>query len=849
MSSLLREILERIEFERLIEEGRDPVELLHHKFQDIPSDVIDKVIEIDPTNKKSYSQWLLSKWDDEKNVILDNLDNGRIEKLFQYYKNRNDIQLKDCPSVKIGLDTYIPEENTVLVKSDKETTVLMNKGMGWTESVPSELANDFDVVFNEDNWVIAVPHTYEADCKLGENTKWCTAGGRSDFRGGRRYYDHYLEDDGGRYYVNFDMGQGETRYGKDYPFTRYQFHFESNQFMDSNDDSVSLSDIGMPESAKDFYINEGYSEEDFEDEGAKFERYEEQRGDISYFLAYGYYPLYLCIEYDNDYEYHEPDEDTPFFLFGEDSRDPILYEEILNPWAHEDAVILKSENICILKTAHFDKYVVAVNKHPWWACALSNYLVLPQNMGVIGVEGSNYAFISMGDYTLFKHLNIGTCEKIFVNENCTNAYGAKNKVLFVEAVADGYHTLFMVSNDSSECEILIKKDIPVNGNSFEINEKGMIDGKIRSYRVYSDEDYDDEYDEWNFETELTNGDYLISYDDKFYNVLKPKTKKLLSQEWFNGYISQSGYLYCFKKGEKLVLINKETGEQIGGEYKNCVGFDAEHDIVLGYMNDYDYGALDMIDGRKSAVIGTFHEIISRKANNKVIVSDVETYTTRIFDYVECKYCFPELGDFRKVYDYQTVPLFSCRVLDTNELVLFDLNQMKIVASELEKVQAFDKREKNFIILTKTNGKVNVYNAMTSSEILPYDADAVIGVSSNYNIVVFEANGKSYPYNYKDKRVLINPNGLGVYCQIYDNGNIICEKGDYTIVFKPNENGEYNLEYWYNSSRMTERGRTFDRQTTPQEVLVMYSLIYGQQESFISDFKKYMNRINEVRKLR
>lgn len=42
MSNLLQEILSRIEYERLIEEGKDPVEVLHYKYKQIPSAIIDK---------------------------------------------------------------------------------------------------------------------------------------------------------------------------------------------------------------------------------------------------------------------------------------------------------------------------------------------------------------------------------------------------------------------------------------------------------------------------------------------------------------------------------------------------------------------------------------------------------------------------------------------------------------------------------------------------------------------------------------------------------------------------------------------------------------------------------------
>ena len=180
--NLLKEIFERLEYESLLSEGKDPVEILRYKYSNVPGEVIDKLVSIDPTKKKSYSQWALSHWDDERDTILNALKNGRLEKLFQFVKNNNDVQLKGFRSVEIPLNEYIPDDegdydnedkgnvHDVLRKSSAPVTLLKNNG--WEKQVPSELANDFDIVFNEDDWVIAVPNTYEADCKLGENMKW-----------------------------------------------------------------------------------------------------------------------------------------------------------------------------------------------------------------------------------------------------------------------------------------------------------------------------------------------------------------------------------------------------------------------------------------------------------------------------------------------------------------------------------------------------------------------------------------------------------------------------------------------------------------------------------------------------
>ena len=219
MKNLLSLILECLDYERLIEEGKNPVEFLHNKYKDVPSEVIDNIISIDPTKKKSYSQWLLSHWEDEHGIILKNLKNGRIEKLFEYFHNRNDVQLKAFTSVERVLDSLIPNEDTVLTKSEEPETYVENLH----EKVPSELANDFDILFNQDDWIIATPNTYEASCKLGENMTWCTA---NAYGNGQYHYKNYL-DKGGKYYINFDMTRPQTKDGKDYPYTRYQFHFET----------------------------------------------------------------------------------------------------------------------------------------------------------------------------------------------------------------------------------------------------------------------------------------------------------------------------------------------------------------------------------------------------------------------------------------------------------------------------------------------------------------------------------------------------------------------------------------------------------------------------------------------
>lgn len=863
--SLLSEIFELIEYERLIEEGKDPVELLHYKFQYIPNDVIDAVIEIDPTKKKSYSQWLLSKWNEESDTIVNNLKNGRIAKLFDHYKSHQDIQIKDCPSVEEGLRQFVPEEETVLTKSSKPTTILMNRG--WTEEVPSELANDFDIVFNDDDWIIAVPNTYEADCKLGENMNWCTAGGRSDFKGGRYYYDHYLNDNGGKYYVNFDMSKGESRLGKDYPFTRYQFHFETKQFMDLNDDPVDLSEIGMPDSALEFYSDEGYDTDDFENLEARMERYEEQRYQNAYRINN---ELELNIAYDEDFQIGQIDDNTDFYLFSaDDDRDPICWDEIPNPHTNEGVVIFNSDSLCIFKNK-FGKsdngVIIAYNVSNngwgrWETTNFNEYMLLPDNIGVFGLNDNNhYSFISSdGESEIsFNNLSVKDSDNIFINNICTNVDAEENEGLFIETVSNGYHSLFVIYSSNNDCDMIIKKDIPANGKYFEIDENGLINGEFRSYNVYGS---NDNLPNWDLEEKLATGDYLITsykeseyYNDTkvVYNILKPNSNEPLIKDWFDKLYGTTLNLYAVKKDKKVGFFNNKNGEQIGRWYDLIGGLDKENDIVYGRIGEINMPSLvDVIDGGNSKVIGTFNDIVSRcAANNKIIVLNSDGFTTKVFDYTEGKFYFPELGFFRRVNQYDYPFIFACKIQNTEEQALFDLKSLNIVVRGIKSFERLSSYERSFIKIIKMNDKSNIFDLKQSSEILPYDVEAITSINSTLGIIIYEDKGKAYPYDYINNRVVINPNGFPIATSVTDGDKIRCSGKNYDIYFAPEGSGNRNFVFyaWRSQLNLREYGYNLDPQTTPQEVLNMYNIISGQQNNVSEEFKKMVKRMNEAVKL-
>ena len=488
----LTEIINFFDFEKLLNEGRNPFEVLHYKFgNDVPSDVIDTVIAIDPTKRKTYSVWLLNKWNDEEKIIKKCLANGRIKKLFDYYKaHSNEIQITNCPSVKVGLAKYVPEEESILDKSESPKTYLINTG----GEVDSSLANDFDIVYNDGSWVIAVPNTYEAECKLGENMKWCTANSYGD---GENYYNHYLEV-GGKYYVNFDMSKEESRNGKDYPFTRYQFHFETHQFMNKEDKKVNPFEIGMPEGAFEFYENEGYSESAFKDKNGIIQDYENLWSQDAYTLVEDCFFLNTAYDIAN-HEYVEPNNETPFYIYSyDDVNDPICSIGVINPHVNRVTVEYDEDNYYILKAVDGSKLLFTNesdgNFAEWYVFNVIKYWNISDEYNGFFclrrvVRSGKYLFMysCINGHASDSQEAVSTdIKNVFINHNITDYY-SDSTVAAVEVVyGDGYHSLYLISLNAEDNIIscVVRKDIPAEENDcFYIDENSnLIVGKILYYK-------------------------------------------------------------------------------------------------------------------------------------------------------------------------------------------------------------------------------------------------------------------------------------------------------------------------------------------------------------------------------
>lgn len=853
--SLLSEIYEQLEYERLIEEGKDPVEVLHYKFQYIPSDVIDAVIEIDPTKKKSYSQWLLSKWKDESDTIIDNLKNGRIAKLFNHYKNHQDVQIKNCPSVAEGLRAFAPEEDTVLSKSSKPKTYIENLG----KEVDSDLANDFDVVFNEDGWIIAVPNTYESECKLGENMKWCTA---NAFGNGERFYDNYV-DRGGKLYVNFDMSHGESRNGKDYPFTRYQFHFETKQFMDKNDSPIILSELDLPQSVIDFYMDEGYDLDDYQDEEAQYEAYCNRRNECAFILNND---LYLNIAFDDDYRFEEPDEDTNFYVFHyNDDRDPLGYESVPNPHMNNDVVLKKTSQYIILRSNSDEASRLVLNYEngvsyscPWESYEVSEEMIeLPDEMGLFVIDNKQHYTLLTNNESTYRHLEVTNCEGMSINESCTNA--DKYERIFIETINDNYHSLFTVEFDGTGegyLDCIVRKDTPINGEYYVINENGMVQGAFGTYRVY-DEESVGEYSQYDLEQDLGNGFYAVSTvvrgDELKFNIVRKGENKPLIGEWVDKVIDfKGGFFICSRnidiKKAQVGFFNVR-GEQVGNWYDNYGFLDVENGFVVGGNGDKRFGgdeSYQLISASENRIIAEFKQFLTNKqVDNKVIVV-CNDGIIRGYDYAKKEFCYQEFETILRCYQSDSRN-FYCKLRGKDEHCIFDFDKQRISAEHIANVRRLT-RGYGLFELIKTDGTCNVYSPSDACEILPMNVNDIDTADDFFGLVTYTLNGRWFAYDYKKKQLLINPNGVDMpIVFLASNGTLRFQENNVTISFSVKDSSFYS---WSDENNRTYGNQL--NQDTPQEVYNLYNRVTNQQPIRTNDvteqFKRMVSRINEAMKL-
>ena len=202
-------------------------------YNQIPEEEFKQIVSADPTAGEDkmgkYSKWLLALYVNGSLKLEDLYKATAYLTTFHKYKgklDKKDIgQYKSLPDLYNAIQSY--EDNTQAA-SHKEEIRQMKEGA--------------EKVYEDENYLIVVPHTEEAAIFYGKGTQWCTAA-----TNGRNYFNYY--DKQGSLYININKKTGR----------KYQFHFQSAQFMDESDRPLRApiaANLNFTEQILDFYYSQ-----------------------------------------------------------------------------------------------------------------------------------------------------------------------------------------------------------------------------------------------------------------------------------------------------------------------------------------------------------------------------------------------------------------------------------------------------------------------------------------------------------------------------------------------------------------------------------------------------------------
>lgn len=210
------------------------------KFKDIPEQVFFALDELDfeKIGNGSYLEWVLNRYltssDGEKSRFVEDLYKIK-DDLVEFHSKKNKQfwnHPKDINQYKSFRELFGVVHQYKDYKSKSDLKVKSSQ-------VPKE---DLNLVYENKDWLIFSPKTQEASCVLGRNTRWCTAS-----QGDRNMFDQYNKQ--GPLYILIDKQNKDLK---------FQFHFESRQYMDVNDDDIN--GLTLDDDIIDFFLNKGHYE-------------------------------------------------------------------------------------------------------------------------------------------------------------------------------------------------------------------------------------------------------------------------------------------------------------------------------------------------------------------------------------------------------------------------------------------------------------------------------------------------------------------------------------------------------------------------------------------------------------
>ena len=181
-------------------------------------------VEIDPTERLTYLDWIAKQWNDIIGGVSDIKDYEFVQDL---YKIKEYLTIYDKVKPKLDQD----KRNIYNIKHYKELFEIIKpfyeqESLQLSKSEEEKLIKNKEAekVYEDDKWTVVIPNTERASCLYGKGTQWCTAADIADNK-----FDYYNNQ--GPLYILIN----KQTYNR-----KYQFHFETDTFMDEDDSNIDL---------------------------------------------------------------------------------------------------------------------------------------------------------------------------------------------------------------------------------------------------------------------------------------------------------------------------------------------------------------------------------------------------------------------------------------------------------------------------------------------------------------------------------------------------------------------------------------------------------------------------------
>ncbi len=218
-----------------------PDEIYNSYYKDIPREEFNQIVMSDPQSKSNQNG-------------IQRI--GKYAKLLINLYRKKTLKLEDLPRAKEYLEYVYKHSISLDANKIKSLNDLYDVVKGYYARDTRDLGSiisaldekEYRKVFEGEKWTIYVPLSERASCYLGVNTEWCTTWGPKSL-------NPKHQDRGSLYTRYHSQGYLYILINKTDINEKYQFHFQSKQYMDKEDARINVKEfLNNNEDVKHFFF-------------------------------------------------------------------------------------------------------------------------------------------------------------------------------------------------------------------------------------------------------------------------------------------------------------------------------------------------------------------------------------------------------------------------------------------------------------------------------------------------------------------------------------------------------------------------------------------------------------------